>query len=113
MLIKKAARVSCVFLAAVTPLAIAQEVVVTTVKGDDGCPELRAQNNGRRAVDVTVEYNIQQRADNNRMRGGTKQDVLDDIPPGGRARTFGTYTFGVNCERAFDFQHKVLQVKSR
>ena len=94
-------------------IASAQGVSVSSGRGSDGCPEVRVQNNGRKFVDVDVEYTIQQRKSNGRTVGGTRTDTMDDIPPGGRARTFPTYVFGAACDAQYDFQHRGVRVRER
>ncbi len=91
----------------------AQGVSVSAGRGSDGCPEIRVQNNGRKFVDVDVEYTVQQRKPNGRTVGGTRTDSMDDIPPGGRARTFPTYVFGAACDAPYEFQHRVVRVRER
>jgi hypothetical protein len=98
---------------AATGATFAQGVQTSYVRGSDGCPEIRVQNNGRKAVDVDVEYTIQQRKSNGRTVGGTRTDTMDDVPPGGRARTFPTYVFGAACDMPYDFQQRVARVRER
>ncbi len=89
----------------------AQTVQVSAIKGGDGCPELRVLNNGRKTVDVSVEFTIQQRSSEGKMRGGTKTDVLDNAAPG--SRIYPTYVFTVNCDRPYEFQHRVTKIQER